>query len=95
MGHTGYKTPINTARSRCRTPGTEYGTDIRSDAINLSVDLPIHMLNKDDEPNLTMDLHRAILPVIEKLFQDRWRLLAGQLNPRMGAQRMPKNWSDL
>lgn len=82
-------------RSHCRTPGTNYGTQIASDHIWLHIDLPTHMLKAGEEPQLTVDLHKAILPVIERVFRDRWHLLAGRKNSRLGTARMPLKWTEL
>lgn len=48
-----------------------------------------------NEDQLASDLHAAILPVIERVFHERWRLLAGQKSERLGTRRMPKKWTDL
>lgn len=83
------------ARSHCRTPGTIYGTQIDRDSITLRIDLPVKMLKEDAEPELIADLHKAILPVMERVFRDRWALLAGRKNPRLGTARLPLKWSEL
>lgn len=99
MGNSGYNEPINIARARCRTPGTKYGTDFTTKSIKLTIDLPVPMLlfsyGNVDEPKLRDDLHRAILPVMERVFRDRWSLLAGRKTERLGDKRMPKKWEEL
>lgn len=82
-------------RSHCRTPGTNYGTQIERNSITLQIDLPVNMLKADAEPELSADLHKAILPVMERVFRDRWALLAGRKTARLGTARMPLHWSEL
>jgi hypothetical protein len=81
-------------RSVCMTPEAVYTTAFDSDGIRLDVDLPVKMLNPKDEQDLLQRLHHAILPVIERLYRERWHLIAGQKigndpNP------MPAKWVDL
>lgn len=78
----------------CKTPEAVYVTALDPDSIRLDVDLPVKLLNPNDERELVQDLHLAILPVIERLYRDRWRLIAGK-TLKTDPKPMPEKWEDL
>ena len=81
----------------CGTPGAVYGTKITSDKIVLTIKLPSPMLkplNDSRREHLIRSLHYAILPVVEGIFQERWRKLAGRkLKGDDGP--LPETWAQL
>jgi hypothetical protein len=78
----------------CKTPEAVYTTALDPNSIRLDVDLPVSMLNPDSEKSLIQDLHLAILPVIEKLYRDRWHLLAGKVL-KSDPKPLPSTWQEL
>lgn len=84
-------------RSGCRTPGTEYGTEITSNKIVLTIELPVHLLvgiTPAQSLDLTIRFHRALLPVMEFIFKRWWRHIAG-VTLHDGSGKMPPRWEDL
>lgn len=93
MGAHRFKDVIST-RDICRTPEAVYITSIDQDRIRLDIDLPLPMLIPSDEKDLIQNLHLAILLVIEKLYRERWYLLAGK-TLKTDPNPMPNRWEDL
>lgn len=89
MGNTGYRENPK----RCRTPGAIYSTSCTPKTIRLTINLPVPML-EEKEDLLIKNLHYAVLEVIERVYRDRWKLLAGKMI-RQQTEPMPKQWSDL
>lgn len=95
MGVRSFKAGIR-IKNACRTPEAVYFTGLDVSTIRLEIELPVNMIStvSDEEAKLIAELHKAILPVIEKLYRERWNLLAGK---KIGTDSnpMPATWEEL
>lgn len=79
----------------CRTPGAKYGTDITTNNITLTIELPQDVfsgLGTPGERQLEADLHVALLRVMETVYRERWNRFRGRV---IDGDVMPENWHDL
>lgn len=84
---------IERPKPSCKTPSAVYSTSFERDFIDLGIRLPLRILNPPHEKELVAELHNAILPVIEKLYRERWNLFAGKEVDNGGP--LPPKWEDL
>lgn len=97
MGAPTYMTVEQIEKTPCKTPGCVYSTAINPHKIRLDIELPVEMLSDLDQVTtreLVKEFHLAILPVVERLFQDRWHLIAGKKLPGDKVH-MPATWAEL
>jgi hypothetical protein len=97
MGQLRYSEPAIAPAMPCKTPGTVYDTNIDQDRIRLAVRMPVNLLvdiTEDQKKQLVIDLHNAILPVIERAFQQHWQQMAGK-TVKGDDRPMPDRWEDL
>jgi hypothetical protein len=81
--------------STCKTPGAVYETNVAPEYLSLTILFPRPVLAMPcrDQQVLVRKVHRAVLPVIEKLYHDAWeRCFRGQM---IDGQRMPHYHEDL
>jgi len=81
----------------CRTPGCVYETEFTHSTITLRVKLPLQVVkfrHVKTKTALAKEFHDAILPVMEKFYNNNWHLFAGKTLP-LHDQPMPEHWWDL
>lgn len=91
MGRTSNETFWNV----CGTPGTVYGTKIGRRKITLTITLPETLLDKLADTrrhHLIRLFHHAILPVVETIFIEQWKRMAGKT---IDGAKMPDGWDEL
>lgn len=79
----------------CRTPGAKYGTDMTTNSVTLTIELPLDVfsgLGTAGERQLEADLHVAVLRVMETVYRDRWSQFRGKM---LDGDVMPEHWYQL
>ena len=97
MGQLHYSEPAIAPSMPCRTPGTVYDTNINPDRIRLAIRMPVNLLSditEEQKQQLVMDLHNALLPVVEQVFRQQWRQMSGKLI-KGHTRPMPETWEEL
>lgn len=89
--------PDHVHRNECCTPDAVYGTTINDRFLKLTVHFPANMpalSRKAEDMALVAELHKAILPVIERIYRDSWHALARKKLPGH-TKPFPGRWEDL
>lgn len=68
----------------CGTPDTRWGAAVSARHIKFTAFFPVPLIAPQEESAFAMEMHAAMLPVVERLFERRWKQMFAGTNDAEG-----------